>query len=281
MEDSRDSAKCDWFDELDLDPTAHPVSMGTRSLGARPWLIRDRDFDQQRGEKIHSLATRFDKVAHISDESRPPSQATVDLIAAHGFETPTAAVSELPEHQLINAALAIQEDLVLMRRDDAGWHFDSGVVCFPTYWNFPAKIGRELGVVHDPVTGYQQRIADKMNRLFDRIGERPVWRRNYNLTDNRVMFQPEARADDPNVPAGQVLTGLYFRSERQTLRAVGEGWLLFTIKVQVEPIGDLAQTEEQRARLRTWAQKLPKDIAPKRHLGEPQRANLLQALTAS
>ncbi|MFT4597393.1 MAG: hypothetical protein ACI9TF_001642, partial [Paracrocinitomix sp.] len=38
---SGSSEAISWFDELVLDPGAHPVAMGTRALGDRPWLVAD------------------------------------------------------------------------------------------------------------------------------------------------------------------------------------------------------------------------------------------------
>ena len=68
-----------WFDELNLDPDAHPVAMGTRSLGERPWLVADDKRDQELALKAELLATRRDRVLHLTDESVPVSYTHLTL----------------------------------------------------------------------------------------------------------------------------------------------------------------------------------------------------------
>ena len=54
----------DWFDELALDPEAHPVAMGTRALGDRPWLVADGHRDHELAIKNELLASRRDQVLY-------------------------------------------------------------------------------------------------------------------------------------------------------------------------------------------------------------------------
>ncbi|MEM7095395.1 MAG: heme-dependent oxidative N-demethylase subunit alpha family protein [Actinomycetota bacterium] len=265
----------EWFDELDLEPDFHPVSMGTRALGARPWLMPDGNRDRELAEKADSLTHRRDEVAWFTNESRDVAEAVRRLISSCGFD-PVAAASS--DHPLEAAALSVQEDLCLLRRIDGRWHFDASVVCFPTHWHLPSKIGRPIGAVHDPVAGYHERIADKVTRLFDRVGERPVLRRNFGLTEDTALFQPAYRTSDPDIQADRVMEALFIRSERQTLRAVGEGWLLFTIRVQMASLAELLTNRERTERFRRWVAEVPPTIAPRRHLGEAQRATLLSRL---
>ena len=263
----------DWFDELPLDPATHPVSMGTHALGDRPWLVVDEQRDAELAEKRWSLEHRHDDVAWFTDEAIEPAETACQLIEGAGIAVPRSAA-----HPIQDAALAVQDDLCLLRRIDGVWHFDASVVCFPTHWHLPSKVGRPLGAVHDPVGGYHERIASKVTRLFDRVGEKPVLRRNFGLTEDRDLFQPAYRTADPHVHADRVFDELLVRSERQTLRRIDDGWLLFAIRIQMASLGQLLTTPERIERFQRWVAEVPPEIAPKRHLGEAQRAALIEAL---
>lgn len=266
----------DWFDELPLDPATHPVSMGTHALGDRPWFVADERRDDELAQKRWSLTHRRNDVSYFTDESVDAANTTCALLAEHGV-----AVARTDAHPIEDAALAVQDDLCLLRRVDGVWHFDASVVCFPTHWHLPSKIGRPLPDVHDPVGGYHDRIASKVTRLFDRVGDKPVLRRNFGLTDDRNLFQPAYRSADPDVPAERVFDELLVRSERQTLRRIDDGWLLFCIRIQIASLRELLTTPERTARLRHWVAEVPAEIAPKRHLGESQRTTLLRVLPPS
>ena len=266
----------DWFDELPLEPDTHPVSMGTHALGDRPWLVADERRDDELSQKRWSLKHRRDDVAYFTDESVEAAEAVCSLLGDHGV-----AVARTAAHPIEDAALSVQDDLCLLRRIDGVWHFDASVVCFPTHWHLPSKVGRPLTEVHDPVGGYHERIASKVTRLFDRVGDKPVLRRNFGLTEDPDLFQPAYRTADPDVAAERVFDDLFVRSERQTLRRIDDGWLLFCIRIQMSSLGELLTTPERTARFRRWVAEVPAEIAPKRHLGGPQRATLLEALQRS
>lgn len=250
--------------------------MGTRNLGDRPWLIADEFLTQDLALKRSSLANRREAVAWFTPHSHDAAAIALDLIGDAATATPPQT-----DHPLEAAALSVQEDLCLLRRDGTQWFFDASVICFPTHWHLPSKVGRPIGVVHDPVDGYEGRIADRVTRLFDRVTERPVWRRNWSFTDDTELFQPAYRTDVATIVPDRVNKDLYIRSERQTLRSLTEGWLLFTIRVQMRTIGQLTTTPERRGALRRWIAEVPDDLGVMRHMGAEQRRALLIALDAA
>lgn len=258
-----------WFDELDLNPLGHPVSMGTRNLGDRPWLIADGDKDRDLALKRTALVEQRDNVAWLTDDSTEAAHAVLALVGAD---------PEPGRHPLETAALSVQDDVCLLRRDPEHWWLDASVVCFPTHWHLPSKVGRPIGVVHDPVGGYHERIAARVTRLFDRLTERPVWRRNWSFTEDTELFQPAYRTANPIVPADRLGSELFVRSERQTLRLVSPNWVLFTIRIQMLPLGELLTTEQRRSDFVNWVEHVPSDLGLKRHLGDEQRRELLTAL---
>ncbi len=217
----------DWFDEIDLDPTRSSLVMGTRALGDRPWLVADAQRDVELALKARLCAERHDEVfaalpgtevAGAAAEnlvrsglvqataprplttSGPGSAATISTRPKSGDLGP-AESPRSPDldddgmggglHPLDRAGRSLQEDLCLLRRRDDGWYLEAASLCFPSRWRLADKIGRHITEVHGPVEGYVDQLASKVDRLFDRLTDRPVMRRNWYI-------HPDA---DP-VPAG-------------------------------------------------------------------------------
>lgn len=265
-----------WFDELDLDPTAHPVSMGTRKLGTRPWLVTDDKRDEELALKHDLLLNERSAVLHVSPDSTPAAIDVLDLISRSAVaQDGPSADSDM--HPLEAAARTVQEDLVLLDPRPAGWHLNSAALCFPTRWSLADKVDRHISAVHGPVREYDTRIADRVNRLFDQLTERPVWRRNWFLMSNPALFQPYPTPIE-HVPAAEVEQSLWIRSERQTLRQLPSGWILFTIRIQQALLSELLSTTDRVAAFTTWVHNVPVDRSPQRHLFPEQRAALADAL---
>ncbi|TIU52784.1 MAG: DUF3445 domain-containing protein, partial [Mesorhizobium sp.] len=55
---------------------------------------------------------------------------------------------------LVQASLLVQEDLILMRRDESGWRLAAGSLCFPSSWSLLEKFGKPLQQIHAPVPGF-------------------------------------------------------------------------------------------------------------------------------
>ncbi len=266
------SEAIDWFDELALDPATHPVAMGTRSLGDRPWLIADERADDELALKADLLANRRDQVLHVTDESLVAAARLAELVGAAPDDT---------MHPIESAARSVQEDLCLLVRRDDGWYLDSSCLCSPTRWHLRDKVGHHIAEVHGPVRDYDQRIAAKVDQLFDRLNDRPVWRRNWFLMTDPTLFQPDRPANETIIAAAEILDKLYIRSERQTLRRVIDGWIVFTIRIQQEPLQRLLTSELRRDDFRRWVADVSPDFGARRHLSEPQRHELLAALTTT
>ena len=260
----------DWFDELALDPEAHPVAMGTRALGDRPWLVADGHRDHELAIKNELLASRRDQVLYATEHS---VEAATEL--ARLVDAPAAPAGM---HPIERAARSVQEDLCLLQRLPTGWHLDASCLCAPTRWHLQEKVGQHIAVVHGPVRGYDERITTKVDQLFDRLTDRPVWRRNWFLMTDTALFQPDRPEHETLIPAGQVLDDIYIRSERQTLRRVVDDWIVFTIRVQQEPLRQLLTTEARRLRFVEWVANVSPDFGARRHLTDPQRAELLAGL---
>ena len=246
--------------------------MGTRALGDRPWLVADEQRDDQLALKTDLLATRRDEVLVSIPESGRAAADVRRLVEREGVATPVLA------DDLEAAARSVQEDLCLLRRHDEAWHLDAACVCFPSRWRLADKIGRPLVDVHGPTPGYAAQLDRKVTSLLDRLGERPVLRRNWFVHPDPSLFQPVDPADDPVIGAEAVGAGLHLRSDRQTLRRLPCGWVLFTIRVQQEPIGAVLADAARRERFTAYVRGAPPGDLAHRGMAARQVDELLAAL---
>ena len=69
-------------------------------------------------------------------------------------------------------ALLLQEDLILLRKDESGvLRFVSGAVLFPQRWSLAEKIGNTLDVIHEPVPLYANSIARPLDKFMERLAD--------------------------------------------------------------------------------------------------------------
>lgn len=261
----------EWFDELDLDPGSSWLRMGTRVLGRRPWLIADERNAAERSQRAALLAGRRSEV-FVS----PPRHVGVEVRSLVAAEMGISGESD--SDPLASTGLAIQEDLCLLRRRDGAWHLDAAMVCFPSRWRLNDKIGAPLVDVHGPTPGYSEDLASRVDRLLDRLTDRPVLRRNWFVHPDPSLHQPFAPAVDPVIPADAALCGLHLRSERQTLRKLETGWVLFTIRIQHDPLGVALATPDRVDRFRRYVESAPGNDLAHRGLAPDQVTELRRCL---
>jgi hypothetical protein len=156
----------------------------------------------------------------------------------------------------------VQEDLCLMQHVDGAWRLTAASVCFPTRWRLADKMGQPLDVIHDPVPGLRDRLANPMGRFFDRMKvARPVWRINWSLIDDEALYQPKGhgrRQADPTITPENAGERVWLRVERQTLRRLAESdAILFTIRIHRWPLARLAALPEAAERLRLAIETMP------------------------
>lgn len=267
-------AVSEWFDELYLDPATSWLRMGTRALGERPWLVVDERADEELALKAALLDARRDEVLRCEPGSGAAAEETVDLVSAVAGSTPGVA------DPLERAARAVQEDLCLLRRRDGAWHLDAACVCFPSRWLLGDKIGKPLVDVHGPTPGYDPHLTDRVTRLLDRLTARPVLRRNWFVHPDGSLFQPVTPTDEPIVPSAEVADRLHLRSERQTLRRLDCGWVLFTIRVQQDRLGVALSTADRRQRFLGYLRSAPPADLRHRGMADAQVEEVCRWLTA-
>jgi hypothetical protein len=256
--------------------------MGTRALGQRPWLVVDNQREAELQLKAALLTDRHPEVFAAEDGTTEAGNEVLDLVVGSGlvdmdtacFDGSCSDPSEL--HPLDAAGRLVQEDLCLLSREEAGWILVAGSVCFPSRWRLVEKVGRPLLDIHEPVDGYAAELARRVDGLFDRLDEQIVWRRNWFIHPDPRLFQPERpRNGDRVVAASDCLSGLYLRSERQTLRRLHRsGFVLFTIRTQQSPLARLVDDESRRSGFAQFLRQAPSSVAAHRGISEYQRREL-------
>lgn len=243
-----------WLDELGFEPGPPWHAMGTRSMPEGRWLVADERREVELARKRELLEAAHDVVAGSTPGGRVAAGEAAQLVSrAVGSPLDPGRVP------LEAAALLVQEDLCVLASEAAGWVLVAGVVCFPSMWRLPDKLGLHVTAVHGPVPAYEAELGARVDRFLDRLRpERPAWRRNWLLHDSPELHLPEA---PPPNPDPRVPDDLWLRSERQTLRRLpATGATLFTIRTQQAPLASLASRPEvaagMAATVRSWSEEL-------------------------
>ena len=167
-----------------------------------------------------------------------------------------ACLRALPDTWRLPAllSLAFVEDFAVI--DGASGRIPWLAVCLPSHWAPEDKVGRHFAEVHGPVADNQMLItaSDHLARLVtgsDRW-ERFVW----TITPRSTLDNHPLRCGSTPWPAdadadADALAALaFFRTERQTfIPLVQQRQAIFTIHVDVQPLGRAIASAEQASRL--------------------------------
>ncbi|TPO11590.1 DUF3445 domain-containing protein [Mesorhizobium sp. B1-1-5] len=249
------------------DGSSKLFTIGLKPLDFDRWIEVDELLLPHLAEKQRLYAEIPEKVFVEEDGTRDAQREVLDLLVAHleaahpgthrrneedvepiGFE---AASDRLPpalrEAPLAKASLLVQEDLILMRRDERGWRLAAGSLCFPSSWSLQEKFGKPLQEIHEPVPGFGPgtRPAELINRMFDGLQGQAVERFNWSIQAGDALYHPLSNVERTdratNRPSrfadGDVDAHAFIRVERQTLRKLPLSRdILFTIRIHLDPL---------------------------------------------
>lgn len=243
------------------DGSARLFQIGIRPLELADWIDVDERLAADLAEKERVAATH-PGAAFLAEAGTEAAQAEVlQLISEHlvarfpgMYRRSAAGIDVVPANRCVAlnagveplrlAAQLVQEDLVLMRRDEAAWRLVAASLSFPSSWSLREKFGRPLHDVHGPVPGFGPgtRNAQLMNRMFDNARpETPMIRWNWSLYGDDRLYHPETA--DPGAlrfGPGERAQSVFLRVERQTLRRLPvSSDMLFTIRIHVDPLASL------------------------------------------
>ncbi len=244
---------------------ANPFAIGLSPLDLAEWFVIDGDLPRYLGEKQKLEALHGDRVFMAEADTDAAQHEVLALIAAHltdhhpqTHHRDGEAMTVLPTGDAValgddavpalkRAAHLVPDDLVIMRRGDDGWRLAAASLCFPSSWSLAEKFTRTLDAVHAPVPGFAAgtRNAALIERMFDNLKvEMPVKRRNWSLYHDGELHHPTGHSVGAVEP-GAAPSPLYLRRERQTLRKLPlTGDILFTIRILIDPLEDVAASED-------------------------------------
>ncbi len=258
------------------------LSMGLMPLDLKDWIEPDTRCAVELKEKERLLTERHDEVFAALPEAAPGSAEALALLVEHlpirfpelykrsGNQLDNLATGQrweihtTPLHPLDLAGRLVQEDLCLMQRQahTQVYHLVGASLCFPTRWRLADKIGQPLNTIHAPIPGYAEQLATTMDKFFDRLKvEKPVWRLNWALMDDPTLFQPTGHGrtgTSTDITPENAGDTLWLRMERQTLRRLPHTHdILFTIRVHVRPLAQLATQPDRAIQLAAALRALP------------------------
>lgn len=245
----RQSADREQFRHTPYDGSARPFSIGLRPLPPERWIEPDGRLEAELAEKRALVAGRRDVVVRAEPGTRPAQAELAALLRRHleadrpGHLSRTGAPED-PE-PIVAAALTIQDDLVLMRKGSEGWRLAAACLCFPSTWSLAEKFGQPMATIHAAVPGFAGRMAQTIDRIFDNLQpDQIVERLNWSIYADGLLHHPESKSGPRpwNGLAGRFAEQAFIRVERQTLRRLPvSGDIVFTIKVEVDPVAALAR----------------------------------------
>ncbi|PBB20049.1 DUF3445 domain-containing protein [Mesorhizobium sp. WSM4313] len=269
------------------DGSSKLFTIGLKPLDFDRWIEVDELLLPHLAEKQRLYAEIPEKVFVEEDHTSEAQREVLDLLVAHleaahpgtyrrngevvepiGFETASDRLPPaLREAPLAKASLLVQEDLILMRRDERGWRLAAGSLCFPSSWSLQEKFGKPLQEIHKPVPGFGPgtRPAELINRMFDGLQGQAVERFNWSIQAGDALYHPLSNVERidraTNRPGrfadGDVDVHAFIRVERQTLRKLPLSRdILFTIRIHLDPLKLLVRHPDRAALAVSFAEQL-------------------------
>lgn len=88
--------------------------------------------------------------------------------------------------------MLLPDDLLPKKKGESKYKLRAFCTCFPSGFNSPAILGKELALIHEPVPGYKKRLQMSMDRFFARVVVGKPWRRwNWTITMHGELFTPD------------------------------------------------------------------------------------------
>ena len=233
--------------------------IGLKPLELAQWFELDDQLEAYRAEKDRLTASKGDAVFR-AEPGTEQAQAEVRALIEANLRDHHARVA-LPVDRggvdILEAARMVQEDLLLLRRDDSGWRLVAATLHFPSSWSLAEKFSLPLDQIHSnvPQFGPGTRNASLMARIFDGLKvEQPVQRMNWSLYPTATLHHPySARSREANPDRHTLDAASFIRVERQTLRKLPlSGDILFTVRIYLDPLAQLAKHPGALDRLREY-----------------------------
>ena len=244
-----------------LTSDAFEHSLGVRAIVNDEKLIEVTEhYRDEIDQKREQLASAIHEYACVPSELHDIQAEAVEFLLTHcehlldGKNRLTNETMDTRLPPLLSIALHVQEDLVILRNDpENDFPIIAGVVCFPSGWSLPDKLGRGILGVHEPVPDFNSILGAPTQNLMARLKiKRPVWRMNWGIRPTRQLDQSPRHEEfltqqQALVTSGNAGDRCFLRVERQTLSRLSKtGNILFTIHTHQTRLCDLANPQKHR-----------------------------------
>jgi hypothetical protein len=212
---------------------------------------------------------------------------TIDLATTWGSLSPTtSALIDRTGDSLVSDRCAAlgrhwEPDFLLLHvTADQPLRLVGGVVCFPSGWALPDKLGQDLSAIHAVVPRLNESLDRRIATFFDRFQPGTAWEReNWGLAASPDLNRHPKR-NLPPLDTGATLSATWLRIEHQIFfRLPVSGAFLFGIRVEVTALLDVARNPSITHALARALQTMPDDIATYKGI-QNARASLLHDLRA-
>ena len=206
------------------------------------WLQVDDAYAAQMAYRMQILSDRRDRVLMLNDAAIEAADELLEMAEAQlpmlGF-VQNGSNWTCPDGRKVERAGAletlaklVQEDFLILDKQNGAHVLMGGVLCFPASWSLAEKFERTLDEIHAPVPEYSA-VAGSVERMFSVLRPgRPLMRMNALRYGDPDLFHPH-RGSDILREVGQLG---YIRCERQTmLRLPRTGYAVFTIHTYQVP----------------------------------------------
>ena len=223
----------------------------------------------ERRNKLQQLQDHYGQVCATTQHSSAAQQLLTDF-----WRTQGGTLSDSYPDPIANVAASVGPDLALMDLDD-NLRLVAACICAPSYWSLTEKIGHPLAVIHSPVPNLEQDIGALIARFMQQLpADQGFGRRNWFLHADAELFHPFEEGDD--MPAVQ---DWVMRSEFQIMYRLSPRYLLFSIRIVVEPLADIAVYPAARTTLQKALQTM--SPAELEHFGGEEKRDALQRWLAT
>lgn len=257
------------------------MSMGLVALDPDEAISIDRHYPEQIEQRRALLATWGREVAAAESGAEPACRELVERLTdllprryptlfenrVEGLHNGlTGETWPADADALTAAALLVQEDLCLLELRDGLPYLIAGTLCFSPGWRLLEKLGQPLGLVHQKVPFFADRLERPVDRLMRHLQRgKLVERLNWGLYDNDALFRPGRHFQGDHNPAitpQNAVDKLFLRVERQTLSVLPRtGAILFTIRTHVYPLCRVVAAPGTAARLAEAVAALPPEMS--------------------
>lgn len=168
-----------------------------------------------------------------------------------------------PLQLCIAAGGMFEPDWVLLSPDASRNHpVVAGVVCSPSSWSLPEKLGLPIAGVHQPAPTVNASLGRSIDSFLDKLIPGAAWQReNWGLSaDDRLDHHPEIAAQPLTGQA--TLATTWLRLESQLLTSLPQTRaILFGIRVTVHRLDALAALPGVASRMARALFTMPSDVA--------------------